>query len=88
VKIAQAGCAVRNSAPRAAAVHWSRTEHMLKEENMIDFLFTIGQAAAAMLMVYGGMLTLGTVLSRRTAARLTPALEEEMVLFRHLQNDA
>ena len=55
---------------------------------MIDFLFTIGQVAAAMLMLYGGMLCLGAVMSPRKSANLAPALEDQMLLFRHLQNDA
>jgi hypothetical protein len=46
---------------------------------MIDFMLTMGQMAAAMLVIYGGMLTLGTVM---------PALEGEILQLKPLQNDA
>ena len=47
---------------------------------MLDTLFTIGQAASALLMVYGGTLVLMPV---REARR-----EEEVLLLRHLHSDA
>ena len=44
---------------------------------MIDFIFTIGQVAAAMLILYGAMLTIGTVMPlQRKSDHLTPALED------------
>jgi hypothetical protein len=43
---------------------------------MLDFIFTIGQAAAAMLLIYGGYLTL------LPAKR--PVREDEPLLLRHL----
>ncbi|HWM44838.1 MAG TPA: hypothetical protein VNP36_20560 [Burkholderiales bacterium] len=46
---------------------------------MIDFMLTIGQMAAAMLVIYGGVLTIGTVM---------PALDGEILLLKPLQNDA
>jgi hypothetical protein len=56
---------------------------------MIDFLFMIGQVAAAMLVLYGAMLSIGTVMPRQhKQANLTAALEDEMQVLRHLQHDA
>ena len=56
---------------------------------MIDFLFLIGQAAAAMLVLYGGMLVIGAVMPRqRKSTNLAAALEDEMQVLRHLQHDA
>jgi hypothetical protein len=47
---------------------------------MLDMLFTIGQAASALLMVYGGYLVLMPV---REARR-----EEAVLHFTHLHGDA
>ena len=52
---------------------------------MIDIFFTIGQAASAMLLLYGAFLTL---MPARKARGTTPMPEEEAFLLRHLQNDA
>ena len=44
---------------------------------MIDFIFTIGQMAAAMLILYGGILTIGIVMPlQRKSDNLTPALQD------------
>ena len=51
---------------------------------MLDFLFTIGQAASALLLVYGGFLVL---MPRKPAAVLNPALEDRFVLLRHIHTD-
>ena len=47
---------------------------------MLDTLFTIGQAASALLMVYGAYLVLMPV---RAARR-----EEEVLVLKHLHSDA
>jgi hypothetical protein len=52
---------------------------------MFDLLFTIGQAASALLLLYGGFLVL---MPARKAAVLDPKLEDELLLLRHIQNDA
>jgi hypothetical protein len=46
---------------------------------MLDFLFTIGQVGAAMVVFYGALLSMGAV---------KPAQEDEIVLLKHLQHDA
>jgi hypothetical protein len=44
---------------------------------MLDFLFSLGQAASALLIVYGGYLTLGqTVPMQKDTPVITPALED------------
>ena len=44
---------------------------------MIEFLFTIGQAAAAMLVLYGAMLSIGSVMPlQRKPENLTAALND------------
>lgn len=56
---------------------------------MLELMFTIGQAAAAMLVLYGGVLVIGTVISLQRKSRTpNPAREDELLLLRHLQNDA
>jgi hypothetical protein len=56
---------------------------------MIDFLFMTGQVAAAMLVVYGAMLTIGMVMPlQRKPTNLAAAIEDEMQVLRHLQHDA
>jgi hypothetical protein len=51
---------------------------------MLDTLFTIGQAASALLLLYGAFLTL---MPARKVRATDPMLEEESFLLRHLQND-
>lgn len=46
---------------------------------MLDILFTAGQAACALLLLYGGFLVL-------VPAPVTR--DDELVLLRHLRNDA
>jgi hypothetical protein len=53
---------------------------------MFDFIFAIGQAAAAMLLIYGGVLTVMPL--QRKSRSLTPEQQDEYLLFKHLQNDA
>lgn len=56
---------------------------------MLDLMFTAGQVAAAMLVIYGGMLSIGTAVPlQRKSRTLTPAREDELLLLKHLQNDA
>jgi hypothetical protein len=72
VKIAQAGCGFPNnaSAPAAATV-----------ASMLELILIAGQAASALLMLYGAALVLMPV-------RKAPALSEELLVLRHLQHDA
>jgi hypothetical protein len=51
---------------------------------MIDFLFALGQALSVMLLLYGAIL----VIPPRRAPRMDPALEDELLLLRHMRNDA
>jgi hypothetical protein len=53
---------------------------------MLDFLFTLGQVAAAMLVLYGAVLVIGTLHSK--SRNVTPAQEDAFLLLKHLQNDA
>ena len=48
---------------------------------MLDFMFTMGQAASTMLLVYGGVLVL-------MPAGKAPAREEQPILLRHIRTDA
>jgi hypothetical protein len=48
---------------------------------MLELILIAGQAASAALMLYGGTLVLMPV-------RKAPALTDELLLLRHLQNDA
>ncbi|MGH8692202.1 MAG: hypothetical protein ACREUS_14350 [Burkholderiales bacterium] len=50
----------------------------------MDFLITLAQAASALLLLYGGFL----VLMPRRAPAMDPALEDQILLVRHLQHDA
>jgi hypothetical protein len=52
---------------------------------MIDFLFAMGQAASVMLLLYGAVLVLPPL---RPAPPLDPVLEDQMLLLRHIRNDA
>lgn len=55
---------------------------------MLDLLFSLGQAMAALLLVYGGFLVATQLLpSRRKAPVLNPALEDELLLLKHIHND-
>lgn len=51
---------------------------------MIDFLYSLGQAASVLLLLYGGFLVL---LPRRGRA-MDPELEDKMLLILHLRHDA
>ena len=53
---------------------------------MLDFLFSLGQAASVMLLIYGGYLVMFSGTQRKPA--LDPALEDELLLLRHIRNDA
>jgi hypothetical protein len=55
----------------------------IKEPLMLDMLFTIGQAAATLLLVYGAFLTL--MPARRAAPERRR--EDEMLLLRHSRSD-
>jgi len=52
---------------------------------MIDFLFAMGQAASVMLLLYGALLVLPPF---RQVPQMDPVLEDEILLLRHLRNDA
>jgi len=54
---------------------------------MIDFMFTMGQVAAAMLMIYGAMLSIGSAMSAQRGFRPTK-VEDPLRLLKPLQNDA
>ena len=52
---------------------------------MLEFLITLGQAASALLLVYGGFLALMPAPKQRV---LAPALEDELLLLKHIHHDA
>lgn len=52
---------------------------------MLDFLFSLGQAASVMLLLYGGVLIL---MPERKAPALDPRLEDELLLLKHIHTDA
>ena len=52
---------------------------------MLDFMFTIGEAASAMLLVYGGYLVL---MPARRAPALSAKLADELILLKHIHTDA
>ena len=54
---------------------------------MIDFLFTMGQVAVAMLVIYGAMLSIGSAMTAQRGLRPTK-VEDQLLLLRPLQNDA
>jgi hypothetical protein len=51
---------------------------------MLDILFTIGQAASALLLAYGCFLVL---VPARRAAKPNPMFEDEFLLRRHMLTD-
>jgi hypothetical protein len=51
---------------------------------MIDFLISLIQAACALLLIYGAVLAL--IPARKP--RMNSRLEDELVLLRHMHNDA
>jgi hypothetical protein len=56
---------------------------------MLELMFTAGQVAAAMLVIYGGVLSIGTAMPvQRKSRALNPALEDDALLLKHIQNDA
>jgi hypothetical protein len=86
VKIAQAGSGFLAIAPRRAFVKCQQVFKLYNAEgNMLDLLFSLGQAASALLLVYGGFLVLTPA---RKAPVLNPALEDELLLLKHIHNDA
>jgi hypothetical protein len=52
---------------------------------MLDFLFSLGQAASALLLVYGGLLVL---IASRRAQVLNAEREDPLIVLRHIHNDA
>jgi hypothetical protein len=84
VQTAHPGCAFGNSRRTQVPVQWFR----ITGGNMLDFMFAIGQVAA-MLVLYGGMLTIGAVMPlQRKPRTLDPAFEDGLLLLKHVQNDA
>jgi hypothetical protein len=55
------------------------------EEIMLDLLFSLGQAASALLLVYGCFLALT---ASRRAPVLNAELEEQLIVLKHIHNDA
>jgi hypothetical protein len=56
---------------------------------MLDFLFSLGQAASALVIVYGGYLTIRQCLPiKENTAVTTPALQDEPILLKHIHTDA
>jgi hypothetical protein len=55
------------------------------EEIMLDFLFSLGQAASALLLLYGGFLVL---IASRKAPVLSSELEDQLIVLKHIHNDA
>jgi hypothetical protein len=86
VKIAQPGCGFVSIAGPSLRVdcHQVLVVHDA-EETMLDFLFTLGQAASALLLLYGGFLVL---MPERKPAVLTAQLEDELLLLKHIHTDA
>lgn len=52
---------------------------------MLDLLFSFGQAMSALLLLYGSFLVLAPA---RKARVLTPELEDELLLLKHIHTDA
>jgi hypothetical protein len=58
-------------------------------KNMLDLLFSLGQALSAVLLLYGGFLAATQFLSaERKAPVLNPQLEDELLLLKHIHTDA
>ena len=56
---------------------------------MLDILFSLGQAISALLILYGGYLTIRQAMPvKQKTAVLNPALEDELLLLKHIRNDA
>ena len=53
---------------------------------MLDFLFSVGQTAAVLLMLYGGFLVAGQLMPAKKP--LSPELEDELMLLKHMRTDA
>ncbi len=53
---------------------------------MLDLLYSLGQAASALLLAYGGYLVLFSGI-RRKAPVLDAALQDEFLLRKHLLTD-
>lgn len=53
---------------------------------MLDFLFSVGQTAAVLLMLYGGFLVAGQQLPAKRP--LSRELEDELLLLKHIRTDA
>jgi hypothetical protein len=86
VKIAQGACAVLSIALLLRGVHCQQGFRVHDGGiTMLDFLFSLGQAASMMLLLYGAFLVLAPV---RKAPVLNPALEDELLLLKHIHNDA
>ena len=55
---------------------------------MIDFLFSLGQVASALVLLYGGYHVIRAVTPlQHKAGKLSPLLEDETLLLRHLRSD-
>ena len=52
---------------------------------MLDFLFSLGQAASALLLLYGGFLVL---IASRNAPALNSEIEDQLIVLKHIHNDA
>jgi hypothetical protein len=90
VKIAQAGSNFLSIAPRRAFVKCQQVFKLYNAEgNMLDILFSLGQAISALLILYGGYLTIRQAMPvKQKTAVLNPALEDELHLLKHIRNDA
>ena len=57
---------------------------------MLEFLYTLGQAACAMLVMYGGFLamTIRWLAAQPKTPPLSPELEDELLLLKHIRTDA
>ncbi len=90
VKTAQFGCGFLYIARGRGFVKCQQVLNIHNAEGtMLDFLFTVGQAVSAMLILYGGYLVVTQALPvGRKAPVLNPALEDEQLLLKHIHNDA
>ena len=53
---------------------------------MLDFLYSVGQTASVLLMLYGAFLVAGECLPAKKP--LSAQLEDELVLLKHIRTDA